>query len=183
MSSEVEAFTALLLEGDVPPPVGSVVPFFTSKGEMVDGGDAVRSEQPWHRTLAHLLLQGYRNKDAAELLNKSPATVALVKREPWFQSLLAQIAQRSFDNDLSGYLEGCAISAVTTLETLAVSGNSETVRANAAGKLLDAFLKHAKPKEKKQDKIKDPQALEAELDREIEESERILNARKPLTEE
>jgi hypothetical protein len=72
---------------------------------------------------------------------------------------------------------------VTTLETLAVSGNSETVRANAAGKLLDAFLKHAKPKEKKQDKIKDPQALEAELDREIEESERILNARKPLTEE
>jgi hypothetical protein len=168
---------ALMTEDEVELVTGEVVvPFFKADKEGVDGGLEVKAEQPWHRTLAHLLLQGYSNKDAAELLGKSPATVALVKRQPWFRNLLAVIAAKSFKGDFLGLLEGSAVGAIATLEVLATSGKNENVRASAAGKLLDAFLKHSKPRVEEQ-KPKDPKQRALELDREIEEAERALSDR------
>jgi hypothetical protein len=157
---------------------GEVIPFYKSTGEddVEIGGQNLKSEQPWHRTLGHLLLQGYSNKDAAELLGKNPATISLVKRQPWFRSLLAAIAQRSFKGDFLGLLEGSAINAITTLETLSSTAKNESVRASASGKLLDAFLKHSKPREEDKKPL-DPQQRALELDRQLEEAERELGNR------
>lgn len=157
---------------------GEVIPFYKSNGEddVEIGGQNLKSEQPWHRTLGHLLLQGYSNKDAAELLGKAPATISLVKRQPWFRSLLAAIAQRSFKGDFLGLLEGSAINAITTLETLSSTAKNESVRASASGKLLDAFLKHSKPREEAKPPL-DPQQRALELDRQLEEAERELGNR------
>lgn len=155
---------------------GQVIPFYTASDNDPVLQGSLKSEQPWHRTLAHLLLQGYSNKDAAELLGKNAATVSLVKRQPWFRGLLGAIAQRSFKGDFLGLLEGSAISAITTLETLSTTAKNESVRASASGKLLEAFLKHSKPREV-ESKPTDPAARAAELDREIEEAERALGER------
>lgn len=156
---------------------GQVIPFYTaSDDDPTVSGYNHKQEQPWHRTLGHLLLQGYSNKDAAELLGKNPATISIVKRQPWFRGLLAAIAQRSFKGDFLGLLEGSAISAITTLETLSATAENESVRASASGKLLEAFLKHSKPREP-EGKPVDPAQRAAELDREIEEAERALGER------
>lgn len=160
---------------------GQVIPFYTaSEDDPTIAGYNHKSEQPWHRTLAHLLLQGYSNKDAAELLGKNYATVSVVKRQPWFKGLLSTIAARSFKGDFLGLLEGSAIGAITTLETLASTAKNESVRASASGKLLEAFLKHSKPREVVTKAI-DPQARAAELDREIEEAERSLGDRAEIS--
>lgn len=153
---------------------GTVTPFFQpAKSEAIEVSEG---PQPWHKTLAHLLLDGYTNEDAAQALGKSLATVVHVKTTSWFRELVSHIAITQFKGDPSKLIETASIEAVLTLEQIARAGKTESSRVSAAKTLLDAYMRNKDPMPKAP-KTADPRAREHELDRQLEETERALGMR------
>lgn len=112
----------------------------------------VKNEKPWHRILAYMLLQGTSQSACADYFGKSTLHISQVKKQPWFQKLLAELADLNFQSDVLGLLQSEAITAIATLSDLAQNAESETVKRSAASTLLENFLKHKpepKPKESK----------------------------------
>lgn len=125
----------------------------------------VIKEQPWHRLLAYQLLQGRPVTELSKQFDVTRQTIYNVKNQPWFKDLIAVLAQDTFENDISGLLEGGAVEAILNLQELASNANSEAVRAQSSKALLDSYLR-AKP-ERKAPAPKDPQEELKQLDAEI----------------
>lgn len=112
----------------------------------------IQSEQPWHRLLAYMLLQGATTKQCADQFGKSASHISQVRKQHWFGTLLTQLANLSFDQDLVGLLHGSAVTAIETLTELAQTAESESVKRSAASTLLEQYLRNkpqAVPKETK----------------------------------
>lgn len=129
------------------------------------GRNIVKNEQPWHRLFIYALLQGATLKQCAEEFNKSREYLSALKRQPWFQKLMVEIADQKFENNITGLLSGAAVGAVETLVELAAEAESESVRRSAASDLLSSYFKHKPPDAPTT--TEDPQAEAEQLDAEI----------------
>ena len=148
-------------------PIQPSLPAFEDKRKPNPNHDP-KSEQPWHRALAYMLLQGNSNKECAKYFEKTPARIYQLKKTPWFKSLLAQLADIHFENDVAGLLQNAAFDAISTLSDLALGAESESVRRSAASDLLNQHLKTSIPVAK--EAAADPKQ---ELDNLNEEIERL----------
>lgn len=167
MEAEDQFVDSLFDEFSTPPelkPVREVIPL--KRKETTAVPPEVKNEQPWHRTLAYLCLQGKSTRALAEDFDKSEHTIRLIKRQKWFQELCARLAADNFDNDVTRMLEGSAVDAVLKLEELLDTGTESTQRF-AAGKILDLHLanKPARDDETEEDPQKELDRLDAEIKR------------------
>ena len=133
-----------ILEADVEEPsnIESIVPALHDNYEAKYD---VKTEKPWHRSFAYMLLQGCSIVECAEHFQMTHQHLQQVKKQEWFKVLTTKLAAAHFEDDVIGLLKSSAVTAITTLDELATSAESETVRGNAANNLLDKFLRHQPP--------------------------------------
>jgi len=132
-------------------------------------GDGSVEPESWWNSFAWLQLSGVPLKDCADSLGQTTSYLTLVKHHPEFKKISEQVAQEHFDGDMWGLLESSAMTSVVVLEELALSAKSETVKATAAGKLLEACLRHRQPARK--NNLDDAQKELERLNRQIAELE------------
>lgn len=166
MGQENHALVQALI-GNEPEETATITPILPEfKDETAPPAYEVVNEQPWHRSCAYMMLQGHSNKECAEMFGKTQGHISQLKKQQWFKSLLAQLAEIHFDNDVAGLLENAAYDAISTLTDLAVGAKSESVRRSAASDLLDKFLKNQPVKN--ETPHENPAAELEQLDEEIE---------------
>lgn len=170
MKENVHPLEAVLAEAVAPgSKVESMMPMLF-KQRRDDG--SVEPES-WWRSFAWMQLSGLPLKDCADSLGQTVSYLTLVKHHKEFRVVCDEVAKEHFDGDMWGLLESSAMTSVVVLEELALNAKSETVKATAAGKLLESCLKHRQPARKQS--LDDAQKELERLNREIkalEEAER-----------
>lgn len=157
---------------DVLPPENNVVPLHRGNGVSSRDG-RVLNEQPWHRAAAHAMLSGKTNKQIALYFDVAPETVSLLRQQSWFQRIVAELAADAADDGFLGLLQGGANAAIEELtELVSDKRNDPRVRASAASKLLDSYIK-VKPAEAPKP-VEDPQAELKKVNEEIKSLENQL---------
>lgn len=127
----------------------------------------IQKEQPWHRPLAYMLMQGKSNTECAAQFNVTPQTISNVRGQKWFQSIIAELAAIHGGDSISGLLQNAAFTALETLVDLSQNAESESVRARSAGELLNQYLKNKPAPEppKSENPQQELEQLKAEADR------------------
>lgn len=137
----------------------------------------ILNEKPWHRQLAYALLRGATMKECAQMFDKTVAHISQVRRQPWFKKVAAEIADLDRDMDALELLKGSVVTAIETLNDLALGAKSESVRRSAASDLLDKYLK-SNPEPQAAEVI-DPRAEAKRLEEEIKRLESEEEQRGP----
>lgn len=166
MSKEHHALEAAFLEtGDEIEEPATITPLPAFTDNRRPPAYEVANEQPWHRSCAYMLLQGHSDGEVAKYFDKKQATITNLKKQPWFKTLLSQLAEHHFDDDITGLLKNSAYDAISTLTDLTTGAKSESVRRAAASDLLDKFLKHVpqEPEETAADPQEELDRLENEI--------------------
>lgn len=101
-----------------------------------------QKEQPWHRTMAWMMAKGFTQKEIAQAVSKSEATVSLAARQSFMKQMVVDIIAEFQLNDESAMnlLRAAQGGAAQALIALATSASSETVKLNANREILDRVL-------------------------------------------
>lgn len=98
----------------------------------------ILNEQPWHRMVAHMVLNRIPNKKIAEYAEVTESYISILRGQYWFQELLAVLANEQGEG-LTALISSQAVSAFQRIVTLAETSESERI-ALAANQLI---LEHA----------------------------------------
>ena len=101
-----------------------------------------QKEQPWHRTMAWMMAKGFTQKEIAQAVDKSEATVSLAARQSFMKQMVVDIIAEFQLNDESAMnlLRAAQGGAAQALIALATTATSETVKLNANREILDRVL-------------------------------------------
>lgn len=118
---------------------------FYTKGDKGVGTTSyyenAKSEQGWHRLLSFMKARGLSNKECAEKLGKTEATISQVSRAPWFREQLEAVIMEEGRDSLREVLNGEVLNSVYTLidvrDDVAAKGSE---RIAAASALIDRVL-------------------------------------------
>lgn len=112
------------------------IPLHRAENGLRSAMPAIKNEQPWHRMAAYMLLNNCSNVSIAEAANVTPQSVSILRSQPWFQQLLAELSARKGD-DITSVIQSYALEAVEGIHTIAVSAESDRVRLSAYTTLLE----------------------------------------------
>ena len=101
------------------------------------GYNEIRKENPTHRVILWMRLNGHKPREIATALRISYHTVLSVQRQPWFQRAFCRILAEKGGDQLQTILEGELIPTIETLVELRDSADSSSVRLSAANAILD----------------------------------------------
>lgn len=76
----------------------------------------IETEQPWHRTAAHLIAAGYTQAEVARTLERSSVTVSNLLRQPWFQAHVTELMHRNGRDIMEAFRAEAFNSMVTLVE-------------------------------------------------------------------
>lgn len=102
-------------------------------------------EQPVHRRMIELSIQGLTNREIAANMGYSEAHVGTVLQQPFARQRIVQQLQRTTMQELKAFLEAEVMPNVRVLKELRDSSDDARVRKDCANDLLDRFL--GKPKQ------------------------------------
>ena len=99
-----------------------------------------KKEKFEHRLMLWYKLQGFSQKEVAQLLGVTPQTVSNVTLQPWFQEAFVALSTEMGKSAVETFLEGEVLPALQRTAEIARSGESEAVRLAANREILDRFL-------------------------------------------
>lgn len=128
----------------------------------------IKDERPWHRMAAYMLLAKRTNSEIAMAAGVHVNHVKAVRKQLWFQQLLATIANDKGE-EVTGVIESYTIEAVETAAEIMRSAESDGVKLKAAQVLIEqARGKPAQYIRSESVKPKDPKDELEEINRELE---------------
>lgn len=111
---------------------------------LVDGSNTNQvknAEAPQHRLMVLLKVQGYSNREIAELTGYTDTTVSNVLRQPWARSRLVKLISEHGLVGIKRLLEGELAANILTLVAVRDDASARgSERIAAANALLDRFL-------------------------------------------
>lgn len=100
----------------------------------------IKRENPTHRLILWMRLNGHKPKEIATTLRITPQTVYNVQGQPWFQEAFIRISTEQGKDAVQTFLEGAVLPAVIRIEELAKTSMLDTVKLAADKELLDRFF-------------------------------------------
>ena len=97
----------------------------------------IQKEQPEHRLMLWLKLQGHANKEIAQIMGYSQGTVSHIVRQPWFMEAFCRLSSEVGKDAVQTLLEGEVIASVVKLAELRDNGKTDAVKLAATNSILD----------------------------------------------
>lgn len=137
---------------------------------------AILSEQPWHRAVVYMKVQGCTNREIAARFDKTEAWISQLTRQPWFRERVVEELKTTGRNLVEEAIKVEILPSIQTLVELRDGAESEQVRFNSARDLVDRFL--GKPTQRVESKstgdFHHTVETVADLDRELAKVEKQL---------
>ncbi len=120
-------------------------PYTGDEEEGVRGlfGDSVayqkyKKEQPRHRLILWMILNGHKPKEVATALRLSVQTIYQVQNQPWFQQAFCELSTEMGNDAMESYLQGQVVETCKTLVSIRDEEKAPySVRKAACDSILD----------------------------------------------
>ncbi len=99
-----------------------------------------KKENPTHRLILWMRLNGQKPKEIALQLGITPQTVYNVQGQPWWQEAFCRLSTEMGKDAVTTFLEGEVLPALVRTVELAQSADEASVRLAANREILDRFL-------------------------------------------
>lgn len=120
---------------------------FAAYGQRVDAlfadrpsYQAVKKENPAHRMMLWLALQGHNAIETARITGYTPEHVRTIRKQPWFRESFCRLSTEMGKDVVQTFLEGEVLPALQRTVELATTSVSDAVRATCNRDILDRFL-------------------------------------------
>lgn len=132
----------------------------------------LRSEKPWHRTVAYLSVKGLSEEEIANAVGRNKTSVNLVRQQPFYGEMCAKLISdfNLLEDSAVNLLKNAASTASMKLIDLMENSKSDAVKLTAATAVLDRVFGKPTQRVERNDKTPsavDPSAELAELHRDI----------------